>query len=384
MPHSPPSPSPSPSSHPPAQMIPLYLERFAFIKKQLVSHGITAICDGGCGEGEGGLYWGAALKDLTTVICVDGHAPCVSDAHQGWMGRRETVLRDALLTHSYGMHGKRFAGQNAPLQAIGLQSDLSSYDANLHRILTSHGVRCMVLCEVVEHCSLQDASSLLTTALDSYEIDFLIVTTPDASKNDALGVPPNSFRHWDHKWEMDPTEFQEFVAKSLGRVKSDGFETEFCMVGNGSQAVLISRKGFFAEGRGGGGGGEEGVSSWSVTVPVTDEVELAVAFIREMLLEGGGGWVRADDVVTAVCATVLQETGSTVQSAAVRERIFAEDSCIDFWVDEHCDWEGGREDGGESEGREDNALYIAAMFCDRCDSAKKPGLVCCTDVSSAW
>ena len=101
----------------------------------------------------------------------------------------------------------------------------------------------VLLVEVIEHMSQSEARVLVKSVLDSLDFNQLIITTPDTSFNKHYPLS-TEFRHHDHRYEFNATEFQEFIKEIT---KDRPFNIEFEGVGHSvdgvytTQAVTIRR-----------------------------------------------------------------------------------------------------------------------------------------------
>lgn len=101
----------------------------------------------------------------------------------------------------------------------------------------------VLLTEVIEHMSKEEAGQLIRKVLGHIDFDRFIITTPNADFNVFYEI--HSFRHDDHKWEMGANEFQEWF---LELVPETDWRIDFAGVGdevNGittTQGVIVKRK----------------------------------------------------------------------------------------------------------------------------------------------
>ena len=68
----------------------------------------------------------------------------------------------------------------------------------------------VLMTEVIEHVSLQEAENILKSLLTT-KFNKLIVTTPNRDFNVNYNISPDAMRHSDHKWEMSLTDYQNWV-----------------------------------------------------------------------------------------------------------------------------------------------------------------------------
>ncbi len=101
----------------------------------------------------------------------------------------------------------------------------------------------VILTEVIEHMSVEEAEALIRHICEQLAFDHLIITTPNADFNRYYEL--EAFRHDDHKWEMGTQAFQSWLTKLMeGRELS----VEFVAIGEGvngiqtTQGAMVRRK----------------------------------------------------------------------------------------------------------------------------------------------
>ena len=101
----------------------------------------------------------------------------------------------------------------------------------------------ILLMEVIEHMSLEEAGNLLKRLL-SYSFHQLILSTPNKDFNAFYGLSEEQMRHEDHKFELSTQEFQTWLTATVG----DTFVIQFFTTGdqvNGvatTQGAIIEKK----------------------------------------------------------------------------------------------------------------------------------------------
>jgi small RNA 2'-O-methyltransferase len=104
----------------------------------------------------------------------------------------------------------------------------------------------IILTEVIEHMSLEEAAALLRQLLDNIDYDRFIVTTPNADFN--IYYELDGFRHDDHKWELGEAAFRSWLSEVLEERRAI-LDVEYWQVGDGvndirtTQGLIIRRKG---------------------------------------------------------------------------------------------------------------------------------------------
>jgi small RNA 2'-O-methyltransferase len=100
----------------------------------------------------------------------------------------------------------------------------------------------VLLTEVVEHMSEEEAAELITKVVQKLNVNKLFLTTPNRDFNQFYQI---DLRHDDHKWEMDEVEFKAWLGTII---PADGWDLFYQGIGdkvNGihtTQGVIISRK----------------------------------------------------------------------------------------------------------------------------------------------
>lgn len=101
----------------------------------------------------------------------------------------------------------------------------------------------VILTEVVEHMSEDEAAALIRQIIGSVDFAQLIVTTPNADFNRYYEL--EGFRHEDHKWEMGIDAFREWFTDTIQGL---AVEAEYGMVGDRvdeirtTQSAIVRRK----------------------------------------------------------------------------------------------------------------------------------------------
>jgi SAM-dependent methyltransferase len=101
----------------------------------------------------------------------------------------------------------------------------------------------VILTEVVEHMSEDEAAALIRQIIGSVDFGQLIVTTPNADFNRYYEL--EGFRHEDHKWEMGIDAFREWFTDTIQGL---AVEAEYGMVGDRvdeirtTQSAIVRRK----------------------------------------------------------------------------------------------------------------------------------------------
>ncbi|WP_091189111.1 class I SAM-dependent methyltransferase [Paenibacillus catalpae] len=102
----------------------------------------------------------------------------------------------------------------------------------------------IVMTEVIEHMSEEEAKQLIQTICANIEFDQFIITTPNADFNPYYEL--QYLRHEDHKWEMGQEQFQQWFMDVIQEMK---WEVEFVAIGDRvnsihtTQGVILKKKG---------------------------------------------------------------------------------------------------------------------------------------------
>jgi 2-polyprenyl-3-methyl-5-hydroxy-6-metoxy-1,4-benzoquinol methylase len=94
----------------------------------------------------------------------------------------------------------------------------------------------VVLTEVIEHMSLEEAGKLIRQICGQIDFDYFVLTTPNAEFNAYYEL--SEFRHDDHKWELGRAEFQEWL---LAVIDGQDAECTFIAIGDGVNGVQTTQ-----------------------------------------------------------------------------------------------------------------------------------------------
>ena len=165
--------------------------------------GVKTVVDMGCGEGKL-IAQLLSVKSLDRVVGMD-----VSLRSLEYAGER--------------LHLDRMPPrQRARIDLI--HSSLVYKDERLS------GFGAATLTEVVEHLDPPRLSALERTVFEAARPTFIIVTTPNREYNVKFeGLTPGQFRHSDHRFEWDRSEFQAWCERQCDRF---GYQVEYHSVGD--------------------------------------------------------------------------------------------------------------------------------------------------------
>ncbi|MBH5318560.1 methyltransferase domain-containing protein [Paenibacillus sp. GSMTC-2017] len=107
----------------------------------------------------------------------------------------------------------------------------------------SHDTVDVILTEVIEHMSEDEAGAFIRKIFESVTFDRLIITTPNADFNRYYEL--DGFRHDDHKWEMSKLAFEQWIIRLL---QDYPCQYSFAAIGDSvedihtTQGIIISKK----------------------------------------------------------------------------------------------------------------------------------------------
>ncbi|MFD2330171.1 class I SAM-dependent methyltransferase [Cohnella sp. GCM10020058] len=121
--------------------------------------------------------------------------------------------------------------------------NIATFQSLEHFLETYNGEKVdVILTEVVEHMSLEEAAVLIRQIGTEVDLDRLIVTTPNADFNRYYEL--DGFRHDDHKWELGQAAFRRWFADTVSGLPLD---CEFVEIGDRvdgmhtTQGVIVRR-----------------------------------------------------------------------------------------------------------------------------------------------
>lgn len=94
----------------------------------------------------------------------------------------------------------------------------------------------VVLTEVIEHMSLDEAGALIRQICEGVDFDRFVLTTPNAEFNAYYEL--SDFRHEDHKWELGRPAFQEWL---LDVLRGQEVDCHFVAIGDGVNGVQTTQ-----------------------------------------------------------------------------------------------------------------------------------------------
>lgn len=107
------------------------------------------------------------------------------------------------------------------------------------------GFDCAVLIETIEHIDPSHLSQLERAVFGQMQPRTVIITTPNAEFNTLLGVPPNRFRHPDHRFEWPRARFRTWGDRVAGVWR---YDVQFSDIGGchpdfgGASQMAVFRK----------------------------------------------------------------------------------------------------------------------------------------------
>ncbi|MBK5930167.1 methyltransferase domain-containing protein [Halochromatium salexigens] len=107
------------------------------------------------------------------------------------------------------------------------------------------GFDCALLVETIEHLDPRDLGQVEQAIFARIRPQTVVITTPNAEYNPLLEVPPNRFRHPDHRFEWDRARFQRWacgLAQRHGyRLRHRDIGGVHPLYGGASQMALLRR-----------------------------------------------------------------------------------------------------------------------------------------------
>jgi len=124
-----------------------------------------------------------------------------------------------------------------PLEVAIYKGDLTSP----HPLLLDERSDAITMVEVIEHLPPDALKRLPQVLFGFYRPKVIIISTPNKEYNKCIkGFDPNTFRHWDHKFEWTRNEFQKWCETQSK--KFDGYEVKYQTVG---RLHPMAEEGFF-------------------------------------------------------------------------------------------------------------------------------------------
>lgn len=153
--------------------------------------GASRLLDLGCGEGDL-LVRLAQEPGLEQILGIDLDARCLEQVR---------LRLDAITAEPPRTRGSERQGHRIELR----HGSLTEPDASLA------GFDCALLIETIEHIEPRDLTQVEQAIFARMRPQTVIITTPNAEYNPLLEVPPNRFRHPDHRFEWDRPRFQRWA-----------------------------------------------------------------------------------------------------------------------------------------------------------------------------
>ncbi|TVQ40994.1 MAG: methyltransferase domain-containing protein [Wenzhouxiangella sp.] len=85
------------------------------------------------------------------------------------------------------------------------------------------------LVETIEHLDPRDLSRMENTVFAAYDLDCIVVTTPNGDYNPLLGLGPGQFRDPDHRFEWPRVKFRKWCR---GLASRHGYQVRFADIGD--------------------------------------------------------------------------------------------------------------------------------------------------------
>ncbi len=206
----------------------LHEERLEAVVDAVLASAARSVLDLGCGDGDV-LVRLAQEPTLERLMGLDRDARCLERVRS----RLESDPRAASAPTQAGGTARR-----RPSIEL-LQGSLTQPEAALT------GFDCILLVETIEHIDPRELAQAERAIFGQLRPDTVIITTPNAELNPLLDVPPNRFRHPDHRFEWDRARFQRWaggVAQRQGYgVRHRDIGSIHPVYGGASQMALFQR-----------------------------------------------------------------------------------------------------------------------------------------------
>ncbi len=173
---------------------PLHEERLEAVMDAVRASGARRLLDLGCGEGDL-LVRLAQEPGLEQILGLDLDARCLEQVRL----RLDAIAAEPPRTCGSERQGHK--GHRIELR----HGSLTEPDASLA------GFDCALLIETIEHIDPRDLAPVEQAIFTRMRPQTVIISTPNAEYNPLLEVPPNRFRHPDHRFEWDRPRFQRWT-----------------------------------------------------------------------------------------------------------------------------------------------------------------------------
>ena len=178
----------------------LHQQRLAVVRDALLASGAVRVMDLGCGSGAL-LSLLLAEARFEKILAMDASAEALQ------------VVRSELLSAD-------------PINASRVELMHGSW-TEPHRRCT--GYQAAALVETIEHLDPRDLSRMELTVFDRYQLDTIVVTTPNGEYNTVLGMAPGQMRDPDHRFEWPRARFRKWCRGIAGR---HGYQVRFVGIGD--------------------------------------------------------------------------------------------------------------------------------------------------------
>jgi small RNA 2'-O-methyltransferase len=91
-----------------------------------------------------------------------------------------------------------------------------------------NGYQAAALVETIEHLDPRELSRMELTVFERYQLDTVVLTTPNGEYNEVLGMAPGSFRDPDHRFEWPRARFRKWCR---GIASRHGYQVSFSGIG---------------------------------------------------------------------------------------------------------------------------------------------------------
>ena len=196
----------------------LHQQRLEIVRDALVASGAKRVIDLGCGSGAL-LSLLLAEPQFEQILAMDASATALQ------------VVRSEVLAG----HGES-AGRVELIRGSWTEAHVRCTD-----------YQAAALVETIEHLDPRELSRMERTVFETYQLDCIILTTPNGDYNTVLGMAPGEKRDPDHRFEWPRARFRKWCRGIAVRhgytVRFVGIGDEDMDHGTPTQMAILSRSG---------------------------------------------------------------------------------------------------------------------------------------------
>jgi 3' terminal RNA ribose 2'-O-methyltransferase Hen1 len=178
----------------------LHQKRLEIVRDALLASGARRIMDLGCGSGAL-LSLLLAEPQFERILAMDASATALQVVRGEVLACHADHIRRVDLIHG--------SWTEAHARCVGYQA--------------------AALVETIEHLDPRDLSRMERTVFAAYQLDCIILTTPNGDFNSVIGLAPGEKRDPDHRFEWPRARFQQWCRGIAGR---NGYAVRFAGIGD--------------------------------------------------------------------------------------------------------------------------------------------------------